>query len=100
MVRDLKGTVEREKAAMGIFLTLEGATREMRREATTAGMYHVWDRDQRIPVVAGEVAESPLMARSLSCPTGKQSNELGWQRPPKGTRRRRTKRSLPAQLQR
>ncbi len=44
-VRDLKGTVEREQAAMGIFLTLEEATKEMRLEATTAGMYQVWDRD-------------------------------------------------------
>ncbi len=44
-VRDLKGTVEREKAAMGIFVTLEEPTREMRLEATTAGMYRVWERD-------------------------------------------------------
>ena len=44
-VRDLKGTLEREKAAMGIFVTLEEPTREMRLEATTAGMYHVWERD-------------------------------------------------------
>ena len=45
MVRDLKGTVEREKAAMGIFVTLEEPTREMRLEATTAGIYRVWERD-------------------------------------------------------
>ncbi len=45
MVRDLKGTLDREKAAMGIFVTLEEPTREMRLEATTAGMYRVWERD-------------------------------------------------------
>lgn len=45
MVRDLKGTVEREKAAMGIFVTLDEPTREMRLEATTAGMYRIWERD-------------------------------------------------------
>ena len=44
-VRDLKGTLEREKAAMGIFVTLEEPTREMRLEATTAGVYRVWERD-------------------------------------------------------
>ena len=44
-VRDLKGTLEREKAAMGIFVTLEEPTSEMRLEATTAGMYRVWERD-------------------------------------------------------
>jgi DNA modification methylase len=44
-VRDLKGVLEREKAAMGIFLTLEEPTREMAREATTAGIYRVWGKD-------------------------------------------------------
>jgi site-specific DNA-methyltransferase (adenine-specific) len=39
MVRDLKGTVEREKAALGLFLTLNPPTREMEREAASAGLY-------------------------------------------------------------
>jgi site-specific DNA-methyltransferase (adenine-specific) len=38
-VRDLKGTMDREKAAMGLFLTLNEPTREMEREAASAGMY-------------------------------------------------------------
>ena len=39
-VRDLRGTVEREDAAAGIFITLEPATRDMEKEAITAGSYH------------------------------------------------------------
>jgi site-specific DNA-methyltransferase (adenine-specific) len=39
MVRDLKGTIEREKAEIGIFITLTEPTREMELEATTAGVY-------------------------------------------------------------
>lgn len=38
-IRDLKGTMEREKAALGIFLTLNEPTREMQREAAAAGLY-------------------------------------------------------------
>ncbi|MBB3566092.1 site-specific DNA-methyltransferase [Rhizobium sp. BK491] len=38
-IRDLKGTMEREKAALGIFLTLNEPTREMEREAAAAGIY-------------------------------------------------------------
>lgn len=38
-VRDLRGVIEREKAAFGIFITLEPATKEMRKEATSAGFY-------------------------------------------------------------
>ena len=47
MVRDLKGTLEREKAAIGLFVTLEEASKEMRLEADTAGLFHsdVWKRD-------------------------------------------------------
>jgi site-specific DNA-methyltransferase (adenine-specific) len=39
MIRDLKGTMEREKAALGLFLTLNAPTREMEREAASAGLY-------------------------------------------------------------
>jgi hypothetical protein len=35
-VRDLKGTMDREKAAMGLFLTLNAPTREMEKEAASA----------------------------------------------------------------
>lgn len=38
-MRDLKGAVNRERAAVGVLLTLAGASDEMRLEATTAGEY-------------------------------------------------------------
>jgi site-specific DNA-methyltransferase (adenine-specific) len=38
-IRDLKGTMKREKAALGLFLTLNEPTREMQREAAAAGFY-------------------------------------------------------------
>lgn len=46
-VRDLRGTVEREDAAVGVFITLEAPTREMQTEAVTAGYYHspTWGRN-------------------------------------------------------
>ncbi|MCH8206384.1 MAG: restriction endonuclease [Chloroflexi bacterium] len=46
-IRDLKGVVEREKAALGMFITLDEPTRDMRTEAATGGFFHsdVWDRD-------------------------------------------------------
>ena len=47
LIRDLKGTVEREKAALGLFITLEESTSAMRAEAVSAGFYHsdVWQED-------------------------------------------------------
>ncbi len=38
-IRDLKGTMEREKAPMGLFLTLNEPTREMEKEAASTGLY-------------------------------------------------------------
>ncbi len=38
-IRDLKGTVEREGAAIGVFITLENPTQAMIREALSAGTY-------------------------------------------------------------
>ena len=46
-IRDLVGTVNRESAAVGIFLTLEEPTKEMEKEAVAAGFYHSpgWNQD-------------------------------------------------------
>ena len=40
MVRDLKGVLDREKAEIGLFITLEEPSGPMQLEATTAGVYH------------------------------------------------------------
>ena len=46
-IRDLKGTLDRESAALGLFITLEEPTKDMLTEAASAGFYHsdVWQRD-------------------------------------------------------
>ncbi len=48
-IRDLKGTVEREKAAIGVFITLELPTGAMLKEALAAGHYEseFWNRQYR-----------------------------------------------------
>lgn len=47
-VRDLRGVIERESAAIGVLITLRKPTRPMRTEATGAGFYvSPWDRKQR-----------------------------------------------------
>ena len=46
-VRDLVGVVEREQAAIGLFISLEPPTRDMRQEAASAGFFHsdLWARE-------------------------------------------------------
>jgi site-specific DNA-methyltransferase (adenine-specific) len=46
-IRDLKGTVERESAAIGVFITLDAPSTDMQTEAITAAYYHSpgWNKD-------------------------------------------------------
>jgi DNA modification methylase len=45
-VRDLRGVVEREKAAIGVLISMEEPTKPMKTEAVTAGFFEskTWDR--------------------------------------------------------
>jgi site-specific DNA-methyltransferase (adenine-specific) len=68
MVRDLKGTMEREKAALGLFLTLNEPTREMTKEAASAGFYETGG--QKIPRLQILTAEAILEGRRPQVPFG------------------------------
>lgn len=51
-VRDLRGVVEREGAQIGVLLTLEAPTKQMRSEASSAGFYESpWGRHPRVQIV-------------------------------------------------
>lgn len=49
MVRDLRGTIEREHAPMGVMISMHEPTKEMRLEATRAGFLPVSDVGGPIP---------------------------------------------------
>ena len=68
LIRDLKGTVERENAALGLFITLEDPTRDMRTEAVSAGFYHseVWQRDY--PKIQIRTIEDLLTGNTFDIP--------------------------------
>ncbi len=70
MVRDLKGTIEREGAAGGMFLTLAEPTKEMTREAAAAGFFDTsFGRHPKIQILtiagllAGQKPELPSPGR-------------------------------------
>jgi len=67
-IRDLKGTMEREGAALGIFLTLNPATREMEKEAASAGLYETGG--QKIPRIQILTAEQVIDNRRPQVPFG------------------------------
>lgn len=57
MVRDLRGTIERESAAIGIFVTLSPPSAQMEQEAVKAGWYDspLWGKKfRRLQIVTAE----------------------------------------------
>lgn len=57
MVRDLKGVLDREKAPIGVFLTLAPPTRPMEKEAASAGFYTLGERQYpRVQIITVEQA--------------------------------------------
>ncbi len=67
-IRDLVGVLDREKAAIGVFITLESPTRDMLAEAASAGFYHSpgWNRDYpRIQILT---IEELLASKTVDMP--------------------------------
>jgi hypothetical protein len=57
MIRDLKGVLDREKAPIGVFLTLTPPTRPMEKEAAAAGFYILGERQYpRVQIITVEQA--------------------------------------------
>ncbi len=67
-IRDLKGVMERAQAALGIFLTLNAPTREMEKEAASAGLYETGG--QKIPRIQILTAEQVIDDRRPQTPFG------------------------------
>jgi site-specific DNA-methyltransferase (adenine-specific) len=67
-IRDLRGTVERENAAIGIFITLEPPTNEMKREAVSAGFYKSELWQQAYPKIQILTVEELLAGAQVQMP--------------------------------
>ena len=67
-IRDLKGVVEREKAALGLFISLDEPTRDMRAEEASGGFYQsdVWQRD--FPKIQLRTITDLLAGRNFDLP--------------------------------
>ena len=68
LIRELKGTVERENASMGLFITLEPPSSPMTTEAISAGLYHsdLWQTD--FPKIQIRTVEELLAGNSFQMP--------------------------------
>lgn len=86
-IRDLVGTIERENAPIGVFITLEPPTKDMNKEAATTGFYHSpnWNKDYpRLQILTieellnGKTVQMPPTARTYK-KAQKESRQDGTQ---------------------
>lgn len=71
MVRDLKGVLDREKAPIGVLLTLELPTRPMEKEAASAGFYTLGARQYpRLQIITIEQVLTGLKPAIPNVDTG------------------------------
>jgi hypothetical protein len=70
-LRDLRGVVDREKAAIGVLISMEWTTKPMRSEAASAGFYDsAWGKHAKLQVLtvadllAGKKIDSPPIGQT------------------------------------
>ena len=92
-VRDLKGVVEREQAAMGLFISLESPTGPMITEAASGGFYYSDLRERAFPkiqvrtvsqILEGKGFELPLQQAASYQPAQRVRRSQGKQAPMQG----------------
>lgn len=67
-IRDLRGTIEREKAGIGVLLTLEHPTKAMKREAADGGFYNSPWNNGRHPRIQIITIEELLAGKEIDYP--------------------------------
>jgi site-specific DNA-methyltransferase (adenine-specific) len=79
-VRDLVGTVQRENAAIGVFITLEAPSRDMTTEAVSAGYYESPGWNQKYPRIQIHTIAELLKGAKVEMPpqygTFKQASKV------------------------
>jgi site-specific DNA-methyltransferase (adenine-specific) len=86
IVRDLRGVIEREKAAMGVLITLDPPSQPMRTEAASAGHYTSpgWNRSYprlQILTVEGLLAGVERLDKPPTSKTFKEAPKEGQEKP-------------------
>ncbi len=73
-VRDLRGVVEREKAEIGVLLTMQEPTQPMRAEVAGAGFYYSPGWNQNYPKLQILTVAELLMGKGIEMPPIRQVN--------------------------
>jgi site-specific DNA-methyltransferase (adenine-specific) len=86
-VRDLRGVIEREKAAIGVLIAMENPTGPMKKEAASAGFYKSPWNEQGYPRLQIITVEQLLEGKGIDAPLVKDSRVQTIKRAPKAKAR-------------
>lgn len=85
-VRDLRGVIDREKAAIGVLIALEEPTRQMRAEAASAGNYESPFAGHKAPRLQILTVEQLLEGKGVDMPPHENIAPFGKKAPKARTR--------------
>jgi DNA modification methylase len=100
-VRDLRGVVEREKAQLGVFISMQEPTREMRKEAASAGFYEVKTGEfvmARYPRLQILTVADLLIGKTIDAPSRAQRVDVTFKKAPKAERSDIQQLAFPVQI--
>jgi hypothetical protein len=93
-VRDLKGVLEREKAAIGALISMQEPTSPMKTEAATAGFYESATWGRKYPKVQLLTVAELLAGRKVEMPPIRQVGAT-FKKAPKATEKHGEQTKLP-----
>jgi hypothetical protein len=82
-VRDLRGVVEREKAAIGVLISLQPATSHMEAEAASAGFYEHKTNRQQYPRLQLRTVKELMEGKGLERPSTVAATDETFKKAPK-----------------
>ncbi len=87
-VRDLRGVLDREKAAIGILISLQPATGPMETEAASAGFYEHKLNGQKFPRLQLRTVKELMEGKGIERPSTAAATDETFKKPPKASAKR------------
>ena len=94
-VRDLRGVLDREKAAIGILISLQPPTREMQAEAASAGFYEHKMNKQKYPRIQLRTVKELMDGKGIERPSNVAAVDETFKKAPTSKRKSAEDQTLP-----
>ena len=94
-VRDLRGVLDREKAAIGVLISLQPPTREMQAEAASTGFYEYKMNNQKYPRIQLRTVKELMTGKGIERPSNVAAVDETFKKAPASKRKSAEEQALP-----